>query len=96
MQLDAVSGDVGVPAFEPLPLKFLFDVGHLGFFVERGDQGEVEPATPGPRQLGVQLPLAEAHWGDQIQAGMRNPQRRQEALIHVDELLERKSAKDGY
>ena len=61
VQLDAVSGDVGVPAFEPLPLKFLFDVGHLGFFVERGDQGEGEPAATSPRQLGVQLPLAEAH-----------------------------------
>ena len=75
MQFDAISSNVGVPAFEPLPLKFLFDVDHLSFGVERGDQGEGEPATSGPRQLGVQLALAEAHGRDQVQAGMRNPQR---------------------
>ena len=74
MQLDSVSGDVRVPAFEPLTLEFIFDRGHLSLGVERRDQGECESATSSPGQLGVKLPFAEADGCNLVQTRMGNSQ----------------------
>jgi len=46
----------------------------LGLGVERRDEGEGEPATSGPGQLGMKLALAEADGCNLVQTRMGNSQ----------------------